>query len=128
MLSILTSSWAKYAAIIAAVVAILFGTYEFGSSHGYSKGYKTAWDAQQKALDKMATEQNAEISAQNQKITALEKSATDAMQQLAEAKKAVQTKRDAVVVEYKKANPKVAEAPAWSPETVDAINKMIGAQ
>lgn len=126
--SVATGGWVKYVAILAVAGAALFGAYEYGSSHGYKDGYKTAWDVQQKTLDKLTEERNAETTAQNAKITALEQAASNAMDQVKAAQDALDKQRTQTVSTFKTANPKVAASTAWSPETVNAINQMLGAQ
>lgn len=120
--------WMKYVAAFAVIGAALFCSYEYGVTRGYHKGYQKAWDTQQLALNKLTDERNAEVKAQNDKITALEQAAADAMDKYNAAQKALSQRRDQVVVTYKKNNPKTAEATAWSPETVDAINQLLGAK
>ncbi len=127
MLAILTSSVFKYVAIVLAVVAVLFGAYEDGSSHGYKSGYQVAWDTQQKTVNNMVNAQNAETQAQNTKITTLEQSAADAWQTAQNQQKFVVTQRNTEVAAYKKASPQVAASCGWSPDTVNVINQMIGA-
>lgn len=126
--SVATGGWVKYVVGIAAVGAVLFGIYEYGSSHGYQKGYQKAWDAQQQTVNKMVEERNAETKAQNAKITDLEQRAANADAQVKIAQEALKKQREQVVQDYKTKNPKVAASPAWSPETVNAINQMLGAQ
>jgi protoporphyrinogen oxidase len=107
---------------------VLFGSYEYGSSHGYKSGYQVAWNTQQKAINNMVTAQNAAAVAQNNKITTLEQSAADAWQTAQNQQKFVVTQRTTDVVAYTKANPQVAASCGWSPATVNVINQMIGAQ
>lgn len=126
--SVTTGGWVKYVLGIVAVGAILFGVYEYGSSHGYKDGYQKAWDAQQKTIQKMVETQNAATTEQNKKITQLEQDAADADRKIKAYQQAQDIKRNDVVQNYKAANPKVASAPAWSPETVNAINQMLGVQ
>jgi hypothetical protein len=128
MLAILTSSVGKYVAIILGVVAILFGAYEYGSSHGYQSGYQVAWDTQQKTINNMVTAQNDEAVAQNNKITTLEQSAADAWQTAQNQQKFVVTQRTTEVAAYTKANPQVAASCGFSPATVNVINQMLGAK
>jgi Flp pilus assembly protein TadG len=128
MLALLTSSVGKYVAIVLAVVAVLFGAYEYGSSHGYKSGYQVAWDTQQKAINNMVAAQNAETQAQNTKITTLEQSAADAWQTAQNQQKFVVTQRNTEVAAYQKANPQVAASCGFAPATVNVINQMLGVQ
>lgn len=132
MLAFLGSGLAKYVAIVLAIVAVLFGAYEYGSSHGYKSGYKSgyqvAWDTQQKTINNMVDAQNAEAKAQNTKITTLEQSAADAWQTAQNQQKFVVGQRNTQVAAYKQANPQVAASCGFSPATVNVINQMIGAQ
>jgi hypothetical protein len=128
MLSLLTGTVGKYVAILLAVLAVLFGAYEYGSSHGYKSGYQVAWDTQQKTINNMVDAQNAEATAQNNKITTLEQSAADAWQTAQNQQKFVVSQRTTQVATYKAANPQVAASCGWSPATVNVINQMIGDQ
>lgn len=126
MLSLLTGTVGKYLVGAFAVVAVLFGVYEYGSSHGYKSGYQVAWDTQQKTINNMVDTQNAEAKAKNDKITALEQSAADAWQTAQNQQKFVVSQRNTQVATYKSANPQVAASCGFSPATVNVINQMIG--
>jgi hypothetical protein len=128
MLSLLTGTVGKYVAILLAVCAILFGAYEYGSSHGYKSGYQVAWDTQQKTINNMVDAQNAEATAQNKKISTLEQSAADAWQAVQNKQAFVVNQRATQVTAYKAANPQVAASCGFSPATVNVINQMIGDQ
>lgn len=123
-----TGGWIKYVAILAVALGALFGAYEYGSSKGYKSGYTDAWNTQQLAINKMVDAQNAEVTAQNNKIATLEQAAADASSALKAEQQKKESQRNNIVTQYKAANPKVSQSPAWSPETVDTINKMIGVQ
>jgi hypothetical protein len=128
MLSLLTGAVGKYVAIVLAVCAILFGAYEYGSSHGYKSGYQVAWGTQQKTINGMVDAQNAATKAQNDKITTLEQSAADAWQTAQNQQKFVVSQRNTQVAAYKAANPQVAASCGLSPATVNVINQMLGDQ
>jgi uncharacterized protein HemX len=126
--SVATGGWIKYVVIVVAIAAAVFGVYEWGSSSGYKSGYQVAWNTQQKTINNMVNAQNAETKAQNDKITTLEQSASDALEQVRKSQAQIEESRTKVVVQYKTLNPKVAASCGWSPETVNAINSMIGAK
>jgi uncharacterized protein YlxW (UPF0749 family) len=128
MLAFLGSGVAKYVAIIVASVALVFGVFEYGSSHGYKSGYQVAWDTQQKTINNMVDAQNAEATAQNKKISTLEQSAADAWQAVQNKQAFVVNQRATQVTAYKAANPQVAASCGFSPATVNVINQMIGNQ
>lgn len=128
IVSLASGGWVKFVVGIMSIAAVLFGVYEYGSSHGYQKGYQKAWDIQQQTITKMVDAQNAETKAQNSKISDLEQRAANADEQVKIAQEAIKKQREQIVQNYKTKNPKVSAAPAWSPETVGAINQMLGAQ
>jgi hypothetical protein len=125
--SAVTGGWVKYVVGIVAIAALVFGIYEWGSSHGYKDGYQVAWNTQQKTINNMVDAQNAEATAQNNKISTLEQSAADAWQTAQNQQKFVVTQRNTQVAAYKAASPQVAASCGWSPDTVNVINQMIGA-
>ena len=126
--SAVTGGWVKYVVGIVAVAAAIFGVYEWGSSNGYKDGYQVAWNTQQKTINNMVNAQNAAAVAQNNKITTLEQTASDAWQTAQNQQKFVVSQRTTQVATYKTANPQVAASCGWSPATVNVINQMIGDQ
>ena len=50
----------KYVLPVVAVIALLFGVYEWGHANGTDAGYKSGWDAQQVTINKMVSDANEE--------------------------------------------------------------------
>lgn len=117
----------KYVLPVVAVFALLFGVFEAGSSHGYSKGYAVAWDTQQTAINKMVAANNLQVSANNNKLEEFESAAQAARADAASATFAAMTTRSTVVTQYRKANPQAAKSCGWSLPTVQAINNILSA-
>jgi hypothetical protein len=117
----------KYLLPVLGGLALLFGVFEFGSSHGYSNGYTIAWNTQQTAINKMVTAQNLETDANNNKLQDFESAAQAARADAASATFAAMTTRADVVTRYLKANPQAAKTCGWSLPTVEAINNILGA-
>lgn len=117
----------KYVLPVLAVVAILLGAFEAGSSHGYSKGYAVAWHTQQDAINKMVNANNLKVEANNNKLEEFESAAQAARADAASATFAALTTRATVVTQYRKANPQAAKSCGWSLPTVQAINNILSA-
>lgn len=117
----------KYGVAALAVLAVLFGVYELGSSHGHTAGYKEAWDTQQKTINDMVTRQNAENQAFNDKITALEKASTAAANTIDDLQKQVQAKRTEVITKYVQMNPETSKTCGIDTSMAQTINAIIGA-
>lgn len=126
-MSTLISIGIKYVLPVLAVIALLFGIYEYGHSNGYNSGYSVAWAAQQKTIQGMVDKQNAQTLAQNQQIDALVKKSQQDTLDLAAANMKAALTRETVVTQYVKANPVVAASCGWDLPTVDAINALIAA-
>ena len=117
----------KYVLPVVGVLALLFGVFEYGSSHGYNKGYTVAWNTQQQAINKLVDANNLEVSANNSKLEDFEQQAQAARADAASATFAAMTTRQTVVTQYRKANPQTAKNCGWSLPTVQAINNILGA-
>lgn len=117
----------KYVLPIVGVMALLFGVFEFGSSHGYSKGYAVAWNTQQTAINNLTNADNLKILANNNKLEDFESQAQAARADAASATFAAMTTRQTVVTQYRKANPQTARSCGWSLPTVQAINNILSA-
>jgi hypothetical protein len=118
----------KYVLPLVAVLAILLGAFEAGSSHGYSKGYQVAWDTQQTTINKMVDANNLQVAANNGKLEQFESDAQAARADAASATFAAMTTRSRVVTQYREANPQAAKSCGWSLPTVQAINNILNAE
>lgn len=111
----------KWGCIILAVVAILFGAFEMGSTHGYKEG----WAAQQKTIDAMVDKQNKQTAANNQLIADVEKQAMADADAAREASALASKARSTVITKYKTQYAVVAASCGWDIPTVQAINAII---
>jgi hypothetical protein len=123
----ITTLLIKYVLPIVGALALLFGVFEFGASHGYSKGYAVAWNTQQTAINTLTTADNLKILANNNKLEDFESQAQAARADAASATFAAMTTRATVITQYRKANPQTAKSCGWSLPTVQAINNILSA-
>jgi hypothetical protein len=125
----ITTLLLRYVLPVVGVLALLFGTYEYGKSTGYNTGYASghqiAWDTQQKTINNMVDQQNLENTQANLKISALEFGSMTAQAQVTAAVTAAKNARAQAIADYKKANPVVAQSCGWSPSTVSVINQLL---
>jgi hypothetical protein len=117
----------RYVLPVVCVIALFFGMFELGSTHGYNDGYTKAWNTQQEAINKMVDANNAEVEANNNKLEDFEQQAQAAKADAASATFAAMTTRQTVITKYRTNNVKVAASCGWSLPTVQAINSIISA-
>ena len=118
----------KYGLIALAVIGVLFGAYEYGHSSGYDSGHTDAWNEQQKTIQKMVNQQNAQTSEQNAKISDLEQKGMKAAGDVFVATAQAAQTRSTIITKYEKATPQqVQQACGWDAPTVQTINELIDA-
>jgi len=117
----------KYGLIAVAVIALLGGAFTVGYNHGYSSGYKSGWDAQQKTINKMVTDENLQRDAQNKAITDVEQQAAVAAGQVFAAKAKAALVTTQIITQYKTKYVKIAASCGWSIPTVQTINSVLNA-
>jgi hypothetical protein len=124
-MAILLRPFIKYGLMALAVIAVVFGIYEYGHSQGYSSGYSVAWATQQKTIQAMVDKQNAQTLAQNNKIDKVEAQSQTTAQanQVAQQQQVVTVTQ--VVTKYVHDNPKTSQTCGWDTGAVAAINSII---
>jgi hypothetical protein len=120
-----TSILIKYGLITLAIVAVFTGVYSMGDAKGNAAGYKSGWDAQQATINKMVSDDNAQRTAQNNQITALEQTAAKDASDLFAAKASSALASNTIVTKYKTKYVAIAKSCGWSAPTVDTINSLL---
>lgn len=119
----------KYVLPILGVLALLFGVYEYGHSRGYNSGYasghQVAWDTQQKTINAMVEQQNAQNKANNDKIASLESDSQTYANQIADLTNQLKQKRAQVVTKYVQANPQSSQTCGFDDTLSSAINQIL---
>jgi hypothetical protein len=120
-----TSVLIKYALITFALVALFTGIYAMGDAKGHAAGYTSGWDAQQATINKMVSDENAQRTAQNNRITSLEQNAAKDASDLFAAKASSALASNTIVTKYKTRYVAIAKSCGWSAPTVDTINSLL---
>ena len=129
LLSLLTGpfgSLIKWGLGILAILAFLFGVYEYGHSKGYTVGYQAAWNIQQTTINNMVTAQNAQNAANNTKIQQLEESSSAAAQKIQQLATQANQTRTQVVTKYIQSDAQSSSC-GLDVSAVQAINNLIEA-
>jgi hypothetical protein len=124
-MSILLKPLLKYGLIALAIIGVLSGMYLWGRSNGHDSGYQEAWAAQQKTIQAMVDKENAQATAQNNKIDKVEQqSQTSAAADETAVQQQVVTVTK-VVTKYVHDNPTTANNCGWDAGAVAAINSIV---
>lgn len=121
----LYSTLIKYGLMALAVVALATALFAFGYSHGSTAGYTSGWNAQQKTIDKIVTDENKQRTIQNQAINDLQAQAMKAQSDIFSANAQAAITRNTIVTQYKTKYVKVAQLCGWSIPTVQVINQLL---
>jgi hypothetical protein len=122
------STLVKYGLMTVAILGALFGVYSYGHSNGYDSGHTAGWNEQQKTIQKMVDQQNAQTTAQNARISDLEQKAMKAAGDIFTANAKAASTRASVVTKYQLLVPDVVtKSCGWDEATVSAINEIIDA-
>jgi len=127
MLAFLASSVGRYILIAAAFFAVLFGVFEWGHSVGREAGYQEAWNVQQKTINKMVDDENAQVQANNKKIADIEADSFKATFQNRSLQAQLVQARTKIAEQYAQSSPQSAQSCGFDIQMVQEINELIQA-
>lgn len=123
-----TSLW-FYVALIAVIGSLVAGAYfkgvADGSADAYKDGYTQGQASKQPTIDSLTEQINMDAKAANQKITELEKLASDSTDLIVKLVEENKQKKEKIIYKYLQGNPEVAKRIALSLPTVEALNLLL---